>query len=132
MAITSSGRRPCDCYIVALETGANATTPTLTGPEDHMKEADMRQFLISGTIAGAALLATFAVDAGGAAQAQPLRYCAHYDWSTINCGFYTQAQCLAAISGTGGRCTLDTYGPLVYGSVHGSDTPAPPRRRYRE
>jgi len=92
----------------------------------------MRQFLVSGAIAGAALLATFAIDAGGAAQAQQIRYCAHYDWSTVNCGFYTQAQCLASISGTGGRCTRDLNGPGVYGSVHGSDTPAPARRRQRD
>jgi hypothetical protein len=92
----------------------------------------VRQVLISGTIAGAALFATFAIDAGSAVQAQKIRFCAHYNWSTINCGFYTQAQCLAAVSGTGGHCTRDTFGPAVYGTVHGSDTPAPPRRRYRE
>jgi hypothetical protein len=89
----------------------------------------MRHFFVSGMIAGAALLAITAIDAGRAAQAQKIRYCAHYDWSTVNCGFYTRAQCLASISGTGGRCTRDLYGPGVYGSVHGSDTPAPRRRR---
>ena len=92
----------------------------------------MRHFFASGMVAGAALLATLAVDAGSAAQAQQIRYCAHYDWSTINCGFYTAAQCLATISGIGGRCTRGLYGPTVFGSVHGSDTPAPPRRRYRD
>ncbi|MPZ56193.1 MAG: hypothetical protein GEU91_06750 [Rhizobiales bacterium] len=89
----------------------------------------MRQFIASGLIAGGALLATLAIDAGNATQAQGIRYCAHYDWSTVNCGFYSRAQCLASISGTGGRCTRDLYGPGVYGSVHGSDTPAPLRRR---
>jgi hypothetical protein len=93
----------------------------------------MRPLLVSGAIAGAALLATLAIDAGRAAQAQQIRYCAHYDWSTINCGFYTAEQCLATVSGTGGYCTRGTYGPNVYGSVHGSDTPDQPRRRrYRD
>lgn len=91
----------------------------------------MRQFVVSGVIAGAALLGTFAIDAGSAAQAQQVRYCAHYDWSTVNCGFYTRAQCLATISGTGGYCTSAATGHRVYGSVHGSETPAP-RRRHRD
>jgi Protein of unknown function (DUF3551) len=94
----------------------------------------MRQFIATGMIASAALFATFAVDAGSAAQAQRARYCAHYDFSTVNCGFYSEAQCLASISGVGGRCTIDLDGPAVYGSVGGWDTPAPPRRhrRYRD
>jgi hypothetical protein len=93
----------------------------------------MRQFFIPAAVAGAALLATLAIDAGSAAQAQKARFCAHYDWSTVNCGFYSRAQCLASISGTGGYCTVDLNGPRVYGTVHGSDTPAPPRRRgYRD
>jgi hypothetical protein len=85
-------------------------------------------------IASAALFATFAADAGSEARAQKARYCAHYDWSTTNCGFYTAEQCLATISGVGGYCTRGLNGPGVYGSVGGWDTPAPPRRyhRYRE
>ena len=94
----------------------------------------MRQFIASGIIASAALVATFAIDAGTSAQAQQPRFCAHYDWSTVNCGFYTHAQCLATVSGTGGYCTRAVaggpYGPRVYGYVHGSDYPPPPRRRY--
>jgi hypothetical protein len=94
----------------------------------------MRQFIASGIIASAALIATFAIDAGTSAQAQQPRFCAHYDWSTVNCGFYTHAQCLATVSGTGGYCTRAVaggpYGPRVYGYVHGSDYPPPPRRRY--
>jgi hypothetical protein len=93
----------------------------------------MRQFIASGAIAGAALFATFALDAGTPAQAQQIRFCAHYDWSTVNCGFYTYQQCLATVSGTGGYCTRSLYGPRVYGNVHGSDTPDQPRRRrYRD
>jgi Protein of unknown function (DUF3551) len=93
--------------------------------------------LVVGTIASAVMLTASAVDAGSAAQAQQAqraRYCAQYDFSTSNCGFYTAAQCLATISGVGGYCTLGLNGPGVYGSVHGSDTPAASRRyrHYRE
>jgi hypothetical protein len=94
----------------------------------------MRQFFVTGMIASAALFASLATGVGGAAQAQAGRYCAHYDHSSTNCGFYTEAQCLASISGVGGRCTIDHDGPGEYGSIHGSDTPAPPRRyrRFRD
>jgi len=93
----------------------------------------MRQFIVTGMIASAALFATFAVDASSAAQAQRARFCAHYDWSTTNCGFYSKAQCLASISGVGGYCTRHLNGPRVYGAVGGWDTPAPRRyRRYRD
>jgi hypothetical protein len=47
----------------------------------------MRQLVI-GMIANAAMFTAFAVDAGGAAQAQRARYCAHYDFSTSNCVLY--------------------------------------------
>jgi hypothetical protein len=94
----------------------------------------MRQFIASGVIASAALFATFAVDAGTPALAQQARFCAHYDWSTVNCGFYTYQQCLATVSGTGGYCTQAVgggpYGPRVYGYVPGGEYPPPPRRRY--
>ena len=87
----------------------------------------MRQFFVPGAMAAATLLATLAIDAGSAAQAQKIRYCAHYDWWTVNCGFYTPAQCFATISGTGGWCTDGRNGPHIYGPV--PDTPARPRRR---
>ena len=89
----------------------------------------MRQFLVPGALAAAAVLATLTMDSGNRAEAQQARYCAHYDWSTVNCGFHTRAQCLATVSGIGGYCSRELYGPRVYGYVHGSDTPAPPRRR---
>jgi hypothetical protein len=93
----------------------------------------MRQLIASGAIAGATLFATLAIDTGTVAQAQKATFCANYDWSTVNCGFYTAAQCLATISGTGGWCTRGQNGPRVYGYVHGSETPDQPRRRrYRD
>jgi hypothetical protein len=88
--------------------------------------------MVTGMIASAALFATFAVHAGGAAQRD--LFCAQYDFSTTNCGFYTAEQCLATISGVGGYCTRGLNGPGVYGSVGGWDTPAPapgPSRRHR-
>jgi hypothetical protein len=41
---------------------------------------------------------------GGSAQAQEYPWCARYDWTTRNCGFVSFQQCLATISGIGGRC----------------------------
>jgi hypothetical protein len=42
----------------------------------------------------------------GAAEAEAREYpwCARYDWTTRNCGFVSFQQCLATISGIGGRC----------------------------
>jgi hypothetical protein len=96
-----------------------------------LKENYMRQLLATGMIAGAALFATFTADAGNAAQAQQIRYCAQYDFSTVNCGFYTLSQCLASVSGVGGFCRRGLNGPGAYGNVGGWDTPAPPRRNRR-
>ena len=38
-------------------------------------------------------------------------WCAHYQDSGTNCGFYTLQQCQAAISGVGGYCALNLDGP---------------------
>ena len=38
------------------------------------------------------------------AAAREYPWCARYDWSTTNCGFVSFQQCLATISGIGGRC----------------------------
>jgi hypothetical protein len=40
----------------------------------------------------------------GPAQAREYPWCARYDWTTRNCGFVSLQQCLATISGIGGRC----------------------------
>jgi hypothetical protein len=37
------------------------------------------------------------------------RYCAQYKGGAENCGFYTFNQCLAALAGNGGICTMATY-----------------------
>jgi hypothetical protein len=95
------------------------------------KEIAMHRLIATGMIASAVLFATFAVHAGSGTQTQTARFCAQYDFSTTNCGFYTAEQCLATISGVGGYCTRGLNGPGVYGSVGGWDTPAPPRRYRR-
>ena len=54
----------------------------------------------------AATVAVLASSFSGPAQAQMREYpwCARYDWTTTNCGFVSLQQCLATISGIGGRC----------------------------
>jgi len=51
------------------------------------------------------------------AEAQNYPWCAQYTGSmggSMNCGFSTQAQCLADVSGIGGFCVLNnTYQPPV-------------------
>lgn len=34
------------------------------------------------------------------------RYCAQYKGGAENCGFYSYGQCLAALAGNGGICTM--------------------------
>jgi hypothetical protein len=58
----------------------------------------MRNILIAGTLlAGLQLLPA-------SAPAREYPWCARYDWTTSNCGFVSFQQCLATISGIGGRC----------------------------
>jgi hypothetical protein len=46
---------------------------------------------------------------GGSAQAREYPWCARYDWTTRNCGFVSFQQCLATISGIGGRCEPNPF-----------------------
>lgn len=59
----------------------------------------MRHALIVSAFAFVAI-----VQSGGTAQAREYPWCARYDWTTSNCGFVSYNQCLATISGVGGRC----------------------------
>jgi hypothetical protein len=59
----------------------------------------MRKLFILAAMAGTVLLLP-----GESAQAREYPWCARYDWSTYNCGFVSFQQCLATISGIGGRC----------------------------
>jgi hypothetical protein len=62
----------------------------------------MRIFLFSLAVAMTASL-------GGPAQAREYPWCARYDWTTRNCGFVSFQQCLATISGIGGRCEPNPF-----------------------
>jgi hypothetical protein len=46
---------------------------------------------------------------GTAAEAREYPWCARYDWTTRNCGFVSFQQCLATISGIGGRCEPNPF-----------------------
>ena len=62
----------------------------------------MRKIAIFGLFA----MAILALSSPQPASAQMREYpwCARYDWTTTNCGFVSFQQCLATISGIGGRC----------------------------
>ena len=45
----------------------------------------------------------------GPAEAREYPWCARYDWTTRNCGFVSFQQCLATISGIGGRCEPNPF-----------------------
>ena len=68
-------------------------------------------------IAFAALTATTLLAGAPAQAADEWPWCAHYGalgMGATNCGFATQAQCRAAISGVGGMCqTNPRYRPPV-------------------
>ena len=65
----------------------------------------MRKLIFSGAVA------TVLLAGGSAANARWAPWCAWYDPYTYNCGFQTFAQCLATISGAGGYCARNVYGP---------------------
>ena len=57
-------------------------------------------------IGGFALLFLIA-GTGTGAKAAP--WCAFYDFSTYNCGFYSYEQCLATVRGAGGWCRQNYF-----------------------
>lgn len=61
-------------------------------------------------VAGFAVASVVAMAFASPAQAS---WCAVYQSGAENCGFSTQAQCAAAVSGAGGFCRSSGYG---YGS----------------
>jgi len=64
-----------------------------------------------------AIAIAFAALTTSAANARPASagqaWCAYYDPWTYNCGFVTFQQCLATVSGAGGLCKPNPYGPSV-------------------
>jgi len=59
---------------------------------------------LSVGVATLALAATLPAATPADAAPFPTRYCAQYKGGAENCGFYSFAQCLAALSGNGGMC----------------------------
>ena len=55
-------------------------------------------------VTGALAILLLAAAPSNQAQAREYPWCARYDWTTTNCGFVSFQQCLATISGIGGRC----------------------------
>ena len=58
-------------------------------------------------VAGLAVASVVALAFANPAQAS---WCAVYQQGGENCGFYTQAQCAASVSGAGGFCRSSGYG----------------------
>jgi Protein of unknown function (DUF3551) len=68
-----------------------------------------------------AIAATVGAMPRGASAERYYPWCAWYDAYSYSCGFVTRAQCMATVSGAGGVCKPNVYGPAF------SDEP---RRRY--
>ena len=58
-------------------------------------------------------------------------WCAFYDFSTYNCGFYSYEQCYATVFGNGGSCRPNFFqGYGVSRPIqNGAPQPAPKRKR---
>ena len=67
---------------------------------------------VTGAIAAATLVTVAAASSPAQAEVQ-YPWCAVYSGkdSATNCGFVTQAQCLATVSGVGGSCVINPAGP---------------------
>jgi hypothetical protein len=73
----------------------------------------MRLLALAGAF-GLALIASGQFATPADASPFATRYCALYKGGAENCGFYTFNQCLAALSGNGGICTVATHqGDLI-------------------
>ncbi len=64
----------------------------------------MRKIAIFGLFAMGLFAMALLLVASAPAEAREYPWCARYDWTTRNCGFVSFQQCLATISGIGGRC----------------------------
>jgi hypothetical protein len=67
----------------------------------------MQKVAVSGALA--VLLLAVAAASPAQAQAREYPWCARCDWTTRNCGFVSFQQCLATISGIGGRCEPNPF-----------------------
>ena len=66
------------------------------------------RILATAAALGLALVATAQTIETPAAGPNPERPCARYTDGSENCGFFSRRQCLAAVYGVGGFCTVDT------------------------
>jgi hypothetical protein len=73
-----------------------------------MQEIIMRLLALAGAF-GLAIAATGPLATQADAHPSATRFCALYKGGAENCGFYTFNQCLAALSGNGGICTMAPY-----------------------
>jgi hypothetical protein len=67
----------------------------------------MRLFALAAAFA--AFAATAPVVTPAEAHPSATRFCALYKGGAENCGFYSFNQCLAALAGNGGICTMAPY-----------------------
>jgi hypothetical protein len=67
------------------------------------------RFLALAGVFGLALVANAQSVKPADASPSATRFCAKYKGGAENCGFYTFNQCLAALSGNGGFCTVAPY-----------------------
>ena len=88
----------------------------------------MRTLALAGALGLALVASTQLVTAAQAFPQGGPRYCSTYRGATENCGFYSFAQCLAAVSGVGGMCVV---APMQY-EVRTVWTPRGPRRVIRD
>ena len=68
----------------------------------------MRLLALAGAF-GLALVANSQIATQAEANPFGTRYCAQYRGNAENCGFYSFNQCMAALWGNGGICTMATY-----------------------
>ena len=68
----------------------------------------MRLLALAGAF-GLALVANSQIATQAEANPFGTRYCAQYRGNAENCGFYSFNQCMAALWGNGGICTVATY-----------------------
>ena len=68
----------------------------------------MRLLALAGAF-GLALTATGPLTTQADAHPSATRFCAQYKGGAENCGFYSFNQCLAALAGNGGICTMAQY-----------------------
>jgi Protein of unknown function (DUF3551) len=76
-----------------------------------MKRMTMNFAIAAGLISAAVL--TAASTTAASAMTKSREWCAIYRGGSENCGFQSEAQCTATVSGTGGFCRMSYYDNLL-------------------